>query len=271
MIASRAYLLVALSASITTSALAGDADADKKLIKRILPDIELAPSLYAKDEAPATYKTLPKFPAKRLAEYGVDKKETADKERERWKAHKEQYAKDLPLRAAIFEAADESDKLKRLEIPMVIPMTVFTPKDKAAFLLKQEPLGITIFKLQILHKQMQEAAEKKDQEKSKRWKANFDLALTRMQGNLIFLYEYNYSLGQIRADTLPELGKEHDGWTIAFLPKISVTQAEAKTYAKNRAKLLQKIQEEHAGTPWAYFAERESKRDLGMMWAAKKK
>jgi hypothetical protein len=50
-----------------------------------------------------------------------------------------------------------------------------------------------------------------------------------------------------------------------------VTETKAKDLVKARAKLLQKIQEDYADTPWAYFAEREGKRDLGMEWAAKKK
>jgi hypothetical protein len=41
--------------------------------------------------------------------------------------------------------------------------------------------------------------------------------------------------------------------------------------AKTRIKLLKRIQEEYADTPWAHFAERESKRDLGMERAARKK
>jgi hypothetical protein len=246
-------------------------DADKKTIKRLVPEMDLVPSLYARGEEPVNAKKLPKFSATKLFGYPINKKETVDAERGFWKASKEIYAKSNPLRAAIFEAMDETDKLKEVEISMTIPGPVLTPKDKAAFLKKQEHLGVTIFKLQKTYQQMRDAAEKRAQENSNRWKANFELATTRMQGNLIFLYEFNYTFGQIRADNLPELGKDHDGWKIKFMPKINITEPTAKTYAKDRATLLNKIQEEHAGTPWAYFAERDSKRDMGMTWEPKKK
>ena len=55
------------------------------------------------------------------------------------------------------------------------------------------------------------------------------------------------------------------------MSKINVPEATAKSYWKDRARQLTKIQEEYAGTPWAYFAERDGKRDLGMRWQPKKK
>ena len=265
------FFVVAVFAVGALSARAQGDDADKKIVKHIMPDLDLVPSLYARGDDPANSKVLPKFSATKLFGYPFPKRETAETERGFWKASKEIYAKRNPLRAAIFEAMDETEKFKELEITTTIAGPVFTPKDKAAFLKKQEPLGVTIFLLQKTYQQMREAAEKRDQESSNRWKANFDLAMTRMQGNMIFLYEFNFTLGQIRADNLPELGKDHDGWKIKFLPKINIPEPAAKTYAKDRANLLKKIQEEHAGTPWAYAAERDSKRGLGMAWEPKKK
>jgi hypothetical protein len=245
-------------------------DADAKTVKRILPDLELVPSLYARGEAPVNSKALPKFSATKLFGYPVAKKETAEAERGFWKASKEIYTKNHPLRAAIFEAMDETDQAVKLDLAMTLPGP-FTPKDKAAFLQKQAGLGIALFKMKQVLQEMKEAAAKRDNEASNRWKANFDLAYTRTIGNAISLYEYNFTLGQIRADNLPELGKDDGGWKIAFKPTPFVTEANAKNGVKERAILLKKMQEDHAGTPWAYFAERDSKRDLGMAWVAKKK
>ena len=245
-------------------------DVDKKTIKRLLPEMDLVPSLYARGEEPLNLKTLPKFSATKMFGYPIAKKETVEAERGFWKASKEIYAKKHPLRAAIFEAMDETAKLPK-DFPMMTLAAPIGPKEKVAFLTQQEPIGIAIFKLKAIVRQMAEAAEKRDQEASNRWKANFDLARARTLGNVIFLYEYNFTLGQIRADNLPELGPDRDGWRIAFSPKINVPEGEAKAYAKELAKLLTKIQEEHAGTPWAYFAERDSKRNMGMTWEPRRK
>jgi len=246
-------------------------DADKKTIKKILAEIELVPSLYAKGETLLTSKTAPKFSSVKLVSYPIGKINTPEKEREKWEKDKESYARENPLRAAVLEAAFETANLRDLKIFTSISTTQVTPKEKAKLLLGQASLGMSIFKLEQVLAHMREAAQMREKEKSARWKVDFDFAMTRVEGNLIYLYEYNFNLGSIRADNLPELSPEHDGWKIAFRPKATVTEPKAKSYVKDRAKRLEQIQKDHPGTPWAYFAERDSKRDLGMAWVAKKK
>jgi hypothetical protein len=284
--------------------------ANKKTLKRIMQGIELIPSLYAPDEVAGKVNTFPKFSAKRLAEYGVDKKGSVDLERERWQANREQYAKGYPLRAAIFEAAIVMKSLQGLKAPLTLqaaelPKVLFqngrviypldfeywpiggTPyllsmnfrtkasKEKAealvALLEKQAPASEAIFKLEKVLQQMRAAAAERDNEKSKRWQADFDFALARVEANFIFLYEYNHTMGQIRVDALPDLGPGEVGWKISFQPQITVTEQKPRNGARERQRLLRRLQEIHAETPWAYFAERESRRDLGMTWTAKKK
>jgi hypothetical protein len=69
---------------------------------------------------------------------------------------------------------------------------------------------------------------------------------------------------------LPPLGPGDTGWKIAFKPKLSVPEGKAKTLAKECRKRLQKMQQDYAETPWAFFAERDSKREWGMAWVTKK-
>ena len=307
---SSVILLSALYLTAASSACAGDDAADKKTVKRILSDMDAVPSFYAKGDSPLKFKDLPKFSATKLSAYRVNKKESVEAERGLWKANKHRYANDHPLRAALFEAAAEMENLQTLQTPTTLqaaelPKVLFhngriiypldfqycpiggTPyllslyfhtnasKAKAeslvALLEKQAPAAEAIFKLQPVLMQMHEAAAERDKEKSKRWQANFDFALARVETNLVFLFEYNYTLGQIRADYLPDLGAEENGWQIVARPKVSVTEYKAKQWAKERLKRLRTIQVDHAGTPWAFLAERESERELGMAWVPKKK
>jgi hypothetical protein len=261
----RSLLLATLLLSFTPAAFAQNDEADKKTLKRILEEIALVPSLYAKDDPALRPKKLPKFSSVKLVSYPIGKINTADKERENWRKDKEQYSKEFPHRAAIFEAAAIIEKVNAgmtIDAPL-------DPKQKAMFLLAQEPVGRQIFQLEEILAKMNEAD--RDKEKMRRWLLDADFARARLLGNLAFLYEYSFTLGQIRADNLPELGKGADGWKIGIMPKINVTEPRAKQYVKERAKLLQKIQDDHGGTPWAYFAERDSKRELGMAWVARKK
>ena len=211
---------------------------------------------------------------KQLAGYEMTAKDSIEQNRKRWLANKSAYAKIFPLRAALFEAALEAEGLRSLKIPLRLVMDgapLPTPKQKKIAMQMQSALGMAIFKLEKLHKKMEEAADARDKETSARWNADFDFARARVQTNLIFLIECDYTYGQIRADGLAKLAADEDGWKIVAAPKIRATEGKAKTMVKNRLKLLKKIQDEYPDTPWAYFAERETKRDLGMEWMAKKK
>lgn len=256
------------AALLLTFAISNVQDADPMLIRRIVQEIDLVPSIYARGE---TAPKLPKFTAGKLSGYATDK--SADQERAAWKANKTAYARQYPMRAAIFEAAEAADDLRTLKIPMTFPAgAVAAKQQKAAILNLQASMGQNIFKLEQVLAHMKEAGEKREVEKSKSWQADFDFAVARVQTNLLFLFEYNYIVGQIRADNLPDIDKtKHDGWRIAPRPKITVTESKAKSLAKDCGRLLKKIQEEHPGTPWAFFAERENQREIGLAWEPKKK
>jgi hypothetical protein len=252
-------------------AAAQDDEADRKTIKKILEEIELVPSLYAKGETALNAKTAPKFSSIKLVSYPMGKVNAPEVEREAWLKNKENFTRDKPVRAAVFEAAAETDSFKNLSITRTLTKTQLTPKEKAAFLKKQAPLGVAIFKLEQVLEQMRAADKQREKETVRRWKLDFDFAQTRMLGNLIYLYEYNYVLGAIRADSLPDPGNDGIGWKVVTRPKITVTEQKAKAYVKDRAKLLEQIQKDHAATPWAYFAERDARRELGMAWEPRKK
>lgn len=267
----RFVCVIALGLSVAPRALAQADDADKKTVQRLLPEMNLVPSLYGRDAFKVN--ALPKFSAKKLLEYPYKKKDSVESERAAWQENKEKYAKTNVLRAAIFEAMESYDGMKTFQFAMTLPAGEQAPKDRADILSKQEPVGKMTFELEMqLLPKLKAAAKERDKEKNRRWQADFDLVYTRVLGNIIYVSEYNYALGQVRAGKLSELGKNDDGWQIVIKDaKPHVTEAAVKQYAKERGELLKKIQEEHAGTPWAYFAQRDADRPLGMEWAAKRK
>lgn len=251
-------------------ALAQDAAADKKAIKRILEEIELVPSLYAKDEAPERFKTLPKFSARALAGYALDKSEGADRQRALWQQDAAKYAGEFPLRAAVFAAAEQAARVRKVHFSLTLPGPL-TPQSKVEWFASQTHPGEAIFKLEEVLQAMKEAAQQRERETSKRWQANFDFALGRLQTDLVYLYEYNYALTYIRADRLPDLGPTDEGWQISFVVRAGVPEPKVKHYAKECRNLWKKIEIEHPGTPWAHGAEHENRRPLGMHWVVARK
>jgi hypothetical protein len=211
---------------------------------------------------------LPAFAAKKLDAYKADGYQNIAELKKRYNTNKEMFDKEFPLRGAYFEALialEESDKIRMRE---VLPGPI-DPKRKAAFLLEQAGPGISIFKLKQALAQVKEAAEKRDAEVSKRWQANFDYLQARLQSRLVYLFEYSYTLGQIRADNLPELAPGQSGWRIGTGKKIAVTESEAKALSKDTKKLWQRIETQYPGTPWALLAQRESLITLGLAWRPK--
>jgi hypothetical protein len=248
---------------------AQDDVADDKAIQRIREEIELVPSLHARHQGAANLKGMPKFSAKKLAGYGADDA-PADKERKRRAADKDKYAEDHPLRAVIFEAVEGMEEVQKLELRVALLGGAITPKIKAAMLEEQAPIGMSMFRLEQILGRMRKAEEQRGQEKSKRWLLNYDFARSRLEANLIFLYEYNFTLGTIRKDNLPDLRPGDAGWRITYHPNLHIPEPKAKRYAEDRAKRLSGFRAEHADTPWAFFADLEGGRLLGMEWSPAK-
>ena len=113
---------------------------------------------------------------------------------------------------------------------------------------------------------LKEAGDKRDQEPSKRWQAHYDYCLARLQSRLVFIYEYNFVLAQVRSDSLPALEQVHNAWRIGSRPKVQVSEGKVKTMAKEINKAWERIGKNHPGTPWAVLARREQMTSLGLEW-----
>jgi hypothetical protein len=212
---------------------------------------------------------LPAFSAKKLEPYKADDYQNISEVVKRYKSDTEAFAKQYPLRAAYFEVLEALQGSGKIQMREVLPSPV-DPKRKAAFLEEQRPLGVSIFELEKTLDLVKKANEQREMETSKRWQANFDYAHARLQSRLIYLFEYNYTLGQIRADNLPELAPGQSGWRVGITgAKINVTEKKAKDFAKANKGIFERIQEQYPGTPWALLAQRESVISLGLAWRPK--
>lgn len=250
---------------------AGAKAASYASVNSILDEIKEMPPVRdtrAGDRNLLTAANLPAFNAEKIASYKPEGYKDVKDLHQKHKTGGEAFAKEFPLRAAYFDALDALQKSSRIQMMEVLSSPV-DPKLKASFLQKQAPAGMSIFELEGVLKNMKEVAEERDKETSKRWQANFDYAQARLQARLVYLFEYNYTVGQIRADALPDLGKGQTGWRIGTGKKVAVTEAKAKGYAKDAKKLWQRIQDEYPDTPWALLAQRESLVSLGLEWRPK--
>jgi hypothetical protein len=117
------------------------------------------------------------------------------------------------------------------------------------------------------YEDLKAAGEKRDAE-PKRWQANYDFMLARLEGQLAYVWEYQSMLGQIRRE-VPALEEGHGGWKLAATPTLS-GDSNGKKLASSSRKLLDKIIKEHGGTPWEVVAKREQLTALGLEWKSAK-
>ena len=139
--------------------------------------------------------------------------------------------------------------------------------------MQKEP-GLKIFDLEEALEKLKKAGDFRKKE-SKRWQANYDFAVARLQSRLLYIFEYNYLLGSIRADSLPPLETGlHNGWRMVARNEAQVVVIAKEVRAREIVKQLKKdwktITDDHANTPWSFIAAREQMSPQGLEWRASK-
>lgn len=117
--------------------------------------------------------------------------------------------------------------------------------------------------------ELQTAGEKGRAAEPKRWQANYDFVLARLQAQIAYLYEYQSMLGQMRKELPPYDPALHKGWRLAAQTSLQGDPAGKKLY-KSSQKLLEKLAKDNPGTPWEVLAKREKLTALGLEWQATK-
>lgn len=241
-------------------------------VNKILEELRLLPPVRetrAGELALLKAENLPTFPADKLSSYQAEDYTSIGALRDQYTKEPEKFAEKYPLRAAVFDAVKALQDGSKVRIRETLNGPI-DPKRKSAFLKEQQEPGMMIFELEQALGQMKTVAGEREKEPSKRWQANFDYTMARLESRLVYLFEYSYILGQIRSDSLPALESGQSGWRIGSRTKVQVPEPKAKTMARKEIpRLWRRIREQYPDTPWAILAERESLIALGLEWRAK--
>ena len=108
----------------------------------------------------------------------------------------------------------------------------------------------------------------KDREKldSPRWRASYDLAMGRVLAMQVRALGYNTVLADMKSNPKSFTKKGNNQWRLQPSAKIDAGPAVKKMMTKART-YLNRVIDEHAGTPWAMLAERELGSPMGWAWA----
>jgi hypothetical protein len=145
------------------------------------------------------------------------------------------------------------------------------PEAKNRILNEQRKPAQLLLSLQEARTRLEKAGENREEEKTKRWQANYDYTYAELLARIAFLEEYNLMLGRIRKDELPELEKGVDeGWRLTPREKLQ-SPKDVRDIANLAHKAFAKLVKDHAGTPWEVLARRESATSLGLQWQPSKR
>jgi hypothetical protein len=218
--------------------------APRQVVQRILEETE---ARMTPEGAPLPIRvdTLPLFSAKRLAEYADDGAMT-------------------PFRQEILKAAEAVKKYA----------TTFkedfrgpggNTEIKRIIMERQKEPARAHLKLMEVRDALLEVKDQRKEEKSKRWQANYDYVLAKLEARIAYGYEYNYMLGQIRKENLPPRDPKFSGYRLASATKIQ-SGSETRKMVESLRKSLEKLAKAHQGTPWEVLAKRQALNALGLEW-----
>jgi hypothetical protein len=97
-----------------------------------------------------------------------------------------------------------------------------------------------------------------------RWQAGYDLAVGRTLATLVRTRTYNAMLAQAKRG-LRTTNAKNNTWTIQPADQIEIN-SELERMSEEARKYLQRVVEQHAGTPWAYLAQLELDTPRGWQW-----
>ncbi len=152
--------------------------------------------------------------------------------------------------------------------PLQPPRLRFPRLDEAAFVqqvsLAQRSSAFIEPEIEKLYQILKTGEKDREREFSLRWKAGYDLAMGRTLAVKIRAATYNSMLAQVKTSLRFEQEKNNT-WVLRPANKISTGSKDEKLAEKARM-YLQRVVDEHPGTPWAFLADRELKRPIGWEW-----
>ncbi len=172
--------------------------------------------------------------------------------------------KSSPLRRSLVTAAQ-----MRPAEGIVRPVTRFVRRDDAQLsgdlTRAQQDAAKLEPRLAQMAMVLQQGMKGRDQEKTERWKAGFDLALGRVLAQKVRTETYNAMLAKAKRG-MPFKDPNNNTWILSPSNEISVG-SKWQSQAEMAQDLLSAVAREHQGTPWALLASEEQKVPLGWTWS----
>jgi hypothetical protein len=118
--------------------------------------------------------------------------------------------------------------------------------------------------IEALYQMIRKGERDRDQEVTPRWQAGYDLAMGRVIAVKVRTEAYNAMMAQAKRGIVFK-EKKNNTWELKSDHEITVSTQLANLAAKGR-QYLQRVVDDHPGTPWAMVAQRELTKPFGWRW-----
>ena len=129
----------------------------------------------------------------------------------------------------------------------------------------QRPAAEMDYKLMAMHQLLVQGVKDRDKLTESRWKAGYDLAMGRVLAMRVRIYGFNKMLAEMKVQPKVFEHRGDDQWVLAPSDEI-ISGPDIKKMAKEAKMYLNRVVDDHAGTPWALMAQRELSTELGWKW-----
>lgn len=177
------------------------------------------------------------------------------------------YTKDLQANRAKTVLVDAARKTLGERTPT--PEVIFRADTDAALRTElseaQKPLAVLDYKLNEIVTLLEQGEKDRVKIKEPRWQAAYDTAYGRALAMRVRSFGYNMMLAQMKANPKTFDNKSDNTWELVASDEIS-TGVQVKKMAAKAQEHLERVVNQHHGTPWAKLAERELSKPMGWSW-----
>lgn len=129
----------------------------------------------------------------------------------------------------------------------------------------QKPLATLDYFLQQVHAALEQGEKDRDRLDSDRWRASYDLAMGRVLAMRVRAFGYNSILAEMKSNPRKFADAKNNQWRLE--PSAELDAGAAVKRMQDRAlEYLNRVTQDHPGTPWAFLARVELNEPLGWKW-----
>lgn len=177
------------------------------------------------------------------------------------------YQKDLQANRAKTVLVEAARKTLGEKTPT--PEVIFRADTDAALRTElndaQKPLAVLDYKLNEIVTLLEQGEKDRAKIKEPRWQAAYDTAYGRALAMRVRSFGYNMTLAQMKANPKTFDKQGDDTWELVASDEIT-SGVQVKKMAAKAQEYLERVVNQHQGTPWAKLAERELSKPMGWSW-----